>query len=231
MIYGFTGLNGSGKTMRAVSLVLEMAERFPDRDVLSSLPLDTPGYVELSDWQQIVDRFYYDPETGDWEVKAPFILLLDEVVGLADSRSTMRLPAHVLLLLCMFRHVDVIVVWTTIAFSFVDVRLRMVTQVVYDCEGAAGRRVEGQAWPDYRLSLAWRHRLRGDEGSKLPPRILWFLPHVLVIKRAKGYGRYPKRRRPAALSEFAPICPHCGLERRRRREYCACPKAARGVVS
>lgn len=209
MIAGFVGANGSGKTLGATSRVLAFAKRFPERDVLSTVPLDTPRYVELKSWQQIV------------QAEPPFILMLDEVAALADARSTMTLPPHVLLYIGSLRHRDVVVFWTAPAWSWADVRLRGVTTDVFECVPALRHMFNRrQAWAQTALIVQHHRRLDMYQGDALPPRSGF--PSVRIPRLMRSYGRYPTRRDPMAISEFARICPQCGKPKRKRDAYCRC---------
>lgn len=206
MIAGFVGANGSGKTLAAVEAAMRVSKRFPDRVILSTVPLNVAQYEELTSWQQIV------------KAEPPFILLLDEVAALADSRSTLTLPPHIILYIGSLRHRDVVCFWTAPAWNWCDVRLRAVTTEAHELTPVVGRYRRDQAWRQTLVAMKNSRPTNNEQGDALPPRKGF--PRFKFLPASKAYGVFPTRRDPMAISEFARICPECGLPKRKRDAYC-----------
>lgn len=217
MIAGYVGANGSGKTLAAVEAALKVSRRFPDRTILSTVPLNVPQYEELTSWQQII------------KAEPPFILLLDEVSVLADSRSTLTLPPHVIVYIGTLRQYDTVCFWTTPAWNWADIRLRSVTTVAHELTPVIGVARKGLAWKQTIVSMMNSRPTNNEQGDTLPPRK--GLPKFKVLPRSKAFGVFPTRRDVMAMSEFAGVCSDCGLKKRRRDSYCVCSKPAAEKVA
>jgi len=145
-ICGFVGWNGSGKSLAAVAAAMVHLER--GRPVLSTCRLNDwtnprpcddvecqstvhgeeghmaahPLWVPFTDLRQL-----FDFEDGH--------ILMDEVTGVADAREHQGMPVQVANYLPQLRRRNVTLHWTTIGWSFADVRIRRVTLAV--CHSAA----------------------------------------------------------------------------------------------
>lgn len=158
-IHAYVGPNGGGKSFCAVYDSLLSLDR--DRPVLSTVPLYDassplierrdpitdavryvpellhPGYVPLTSWRQLMDIRHCD-------------VLLDEVTGVASSRSFASLPPQLGNLFMQLRRGDVTVRWTSPNFARADVLIREVTQYVTVCRGFLPKAAQGSEWPEKR---------------------------------------------------------------------------------
>lgn len=217
MIAGFVGANGSGKTLFAVDAALRLSKRFPKRPIISTVPLEVPQYVALTSWQQIV------------KAEPPYILLLDEVAVLADARSTLTLPPHVIVYIGTMRQYDVVCFWTAPAWNWADIRLRAVTTQVNEMTPTIGVQRKEFAWKQTIVAMQNTRACNNEQGDQLPPRKGF--PRFRVLPWARSYGKYPTRRDVMAMSEFAGVCATCGLKKRRRDSYCTCKANSEGITS
>ncbi|AAL91701.1 hypothetical protein phiB5_08 [Propionibacterium phage B5] len=162
-IVGYVGSNGSGKSLMAVLDTMPTLEA--GRQVLSTVrlldwenprPCDDPGcdlpghpdhlaahplWVPLRELSQMLDF-----EGGD--------ILLDEVTGVASSRESMSLPPQIANMLVQLRRRDVVLRWTTPAWSRADLIIRETTQAVVLCRGAMSKTLPGRVWPSHRLIMS-----------------------------------------------------------------------------
>lgn len=217
-VTAYVGANGSGKTLLAVSDLIEprLKGRFRDRPLVSSVPISKvapDGYliesVPLTSWEQLLELEGCD-------------VFMDEVVRLASSRETGGLPPVVVSWLGMLRHHDVTVTWTAPAWGRADVLLREATQLAYECvpklrvdqsnEGLRWRRTVLSAYRAYATDENQGGEWPGDDGRQSR------LPKLRRLSKLPGYGAYPSRYKPTQLSEHSHYCSTCGL--RRRTQYC-----------
>lgn len=96
----------------------------------------------LRSWRQLLEAEHCD-------------VLLDEITGVANSRSYNALPVQLLNMLVQLRKRDVCLRYTTPNWARTDVALREVTQAVTICKGFLWQDVEGSLWPSKRLFF-WR---------------------------------------------------------------------------
>lgn len=166
-IHAYVGPNGGGKTLAMVFDTEPTLAGIPwecfdpthrhtqagittgVRRVLSTVQLLDPATGEphplcemLTTWRQLLDAEHCD-------------VLLDEVTGVANSRSYNALPVQLLNMLVQLRKRDVCLRYTTPNWARTDVALREVTQAVTVCKGFLWQEVEGSLWPSKRLFL-WR---------------------------------------------------------------------------
>jgi hypothetical protein len=120
-IRAFVGPNGGGKTLAAVTLVVEPALR-AGRRVVATCPIKHPRASLLESWRDL-------PDLHDC------VLLLDEVTSQLPSRQSMSAPSQLVRMVNQLRKVDVDLAWTAPNWSRADVALREVTQSVTVCRG------------------------------------------------------------------------------------------------
>lgn len=163
-IIGYVGANGDGKTLAMVRDTEQSLRT--GRAVLSTKPLfevvlrggcpeddgrgawmayaPAPGiagwrrphplYVPLVSWGQVVAAANCD-------------MLLDEITGVASSRSYQGTPQQLVNKLVKLRHDDVVARWTAPNWMRADVVLREVSQAVCVCKGYVKKAVPGLLWP------------------------------------------------------------------------------------
>jgi len=126
-IVGYVGPNGGGKSLAMVHDTLPSLAA--GRRVLSTVRiLDAatgephPLYVPFTDFDQLLDARECD-------------VLMDEVVGIASSRESAKLPAPVQNILVQLRRRDVVLRWTAPNWARADKIIREVTQAVVECRG------------------------------------------------------------------------------------------------
>lgn len=179
-VVGFTGANGVGKTLVAVSeciadmrrgraLYSTVPVRFVERDgrVLESVPL-----VSL---RQLLDL-------------RDCTLLVDEVVTIFPSRGTQGMPDEVQVFLNTLRHHGVTVRWTAPAWMRADTMLRAVTQVVVNVFGIGKIARPGTFWPRPILVAAGAMDTTGVRQDAEPEKTL--KRRVYIPQRLAGWGSY-----------------------------------------
>lgn len=175
-IVGFTGANGAGKTLVAVSCVVNDDLRV-GRPVFSTVPIDSVfGRSEpIVSLRQML-------ELRDCTV------LLDEVAVIFSSRDSMLVPREFDVFLQTLRHKGVTVRWTAPAWARADVRLREATHAVVGCHGLGKIRRRGQFWPRPMMVAAGALDTLGIGVDDKPEHVLRrraFIPQALV-----GWGAY-----------------------------------------
>lgn len=145
-IRAYVGMNGSGKTQWMIK-DLEPSMR-AGRKILSTVPIYDPSkgegvlyehYERLTSWTQVLEARSTD-------------IVFDEVLGVANARSSTGLPPQVQLMLNKLRHADNTLSWTAPAWSRADVIIREVTQGVTVCRGYWGRT---RSLPGEESSRSW----------------------------------------------------------------------------
>lgn len=165
-ICGFVGWNGSGKSLAAAAAAMEHLRR--GRRVLSTMRLNDwtdprpcddsecfssvhgePGHMAAHPlWVPFTDlRQLFDFEDGH--------VLMDEVTGVADARESHGMPVQVANYLPQLRRRNVTLHWTTIGWSFADVRIRRITLAVLHASAFFGRPQDHSLWKSNRGFL-WR---------------------------------------------------------------------------
>lgn len=125
-IRGYVGPNGGGKSACMVNDVLPSLDR--GRRVLSTVKLLGPDggphplYIPFTDFAQLIDAEHCD-------------VLMDEIVGIANSRDAARLPAPVQNVLVQLRRRDITLSWSAPSWARADKVIREVTQAVTECRG------------------------------------------------------------------------------------------------
>lgn len=99
-----------------------------------------PGWIKFREWPQILEARGVD-------------VLLDEVTGVASSRESAKMPAPVANALVQLRRSDVVVRWSTPAWTRADIIIRECSQAVTYCRGFMPTLVQ-----DHGADRAWRTR-------------------------------------------------------------------------
>lgn len=156
-IAAFVGFNGMGKTMAAVAAAMHHLDA--GRPVLSTVRL--LDYTNPRDCEDLGCRSLSHGLPGHRAAHplwVPFTdfrqlfefrdghVLMDEVTGVADAREHASMPVQVANYLPQMRRRDVTLAWTTIAWTFADVRLRRLT---LSATWAVGM------WPKYSGNTMW----------------------------------------------------------------------------
>lgn len=175
-----------------------------------------PYYVPLRTMGQILDW-----RDGD--------LLLDEVQGIAGSRTYDALPPEIQTLFLQMRRRDVRVVWTTPHWSRADIILRQVTTIVTVCSGGAPQKrtsVDGtRSWSDRRY-FRWETydsaALDQWEAGTIEKAEPLLVQRVWRPKASIG-NAYDTLDAVSAVgvANDSGACLHCGGGRTRRK--CSCP--------
>lgn len=126
-IRGYVGPNGGGKSLAMVRDVLPSLAA--GRTVLSTVKLldartglPHSSYVPFSDFDQLLDLSHAD-------------VLMDEIVGVANSRDANRLPSQIQNVLVQLRRRDLTLSWSAPNWARSDKIIREVTQAVTECRG------------------------------------------------------------------------------------------------
>ena len=169
-IAAFVGFNGMGKTMGAVAAAMHHLEA--GRPVLSTVrlldyrnprPCEDAGCLSVEHgmeghrhahplWIPFTDfRQLFDFGKGGSLAPDGGHVLMDEVTGVADAREHASMPVQVANYLPQMRRRDVTLAWTTIAWTFADVRLRRLTLSATWAVGMAPKYSGDTMWPSNRV--------------------------------------------------------------------------------
>jgi hypothetical protein len=163
-ICAYVGLNGGGKTLAAVYDTLPSLDA--GRACLSTVRLldwrnprpcededcrwpghpehgqAHPLWVPFTSWTQLLQARHCD-------------VLMDEVTGVASSRSSGSLPGPVVAILQQLRRRDVVLRWTAPAWARAEVVVRECTQIVTNCRSFLAEGGGERLWRPRRL-FRWR---------------------------------------------------------------------------
>lgn len=144
-LIGYTGLNGTGKSMLMVRDLLPALAQ--GKTVLSTVQLldpesgnPHPNCILLRSWSQ-----FHGFRDGE--------IVLDEITGVMDARES-GMPKHVKKMLPQQRREGNRVSWTGISFDNADKRLRQITKAVVRMRGFMPVRDRDALWAPNRLFLA-----------------------------------------------------------------------------
>lgn len=221
-IIGYVGPNGGGKSLAMVHDTLPSLQR--GRRVLSTVRLldretgkPHPLYVPFTDFDQLLEARNCD-------------VLMDEVVGIASSRESAKLPAPVQNILVQLRRRDVVLRWTAPNWARADKIIREVTQAVVECRGYFPGRpqaVDGSTlrlWAPKRVfsfslfdTMDFEEWTAGKRDKLEPLSRQWF--------KGPGSDAFHSYDTMDAVSMVAYAdadqqCSNCG--HRRRVQYCGC---------
>lgn len=143
-IKAYVGPNGGGKSLCMVQDTIPSLMQ--GRTVLSTVKLldpatgrPHPAYVPFLDFEQLLTAEHCD-------------VLMDEVVGIANSRSAASLSVVVQNTLVQLRRRDIVLRWTAPNWARADKIIREVTQAVTECRGYfPGRAAPGAGDSSVRL--------------------------------------------------------------------------------
>lgn len=134
-IRGFVGPNGSGKSLAMISETVPVLRS--GRPVVSTVPILDPAtrrphdlYTPLTSLAQLLELEHCH-------------VLMDEVTGIASSRSSASMPDVVANWLVQLRRRDVVLFWTSPDWRRADIIIREVSQVVTYCRGMLPERTDG----------------------------------------------------------------------------------------
>lgn len=225
-IMAYVGANGSGKSLAMVHDTLPSLDA--GRTVLSTVKLldpatgeAHPSYERLTDWSQMLEAEHCD-------------VLFDEVLGIANSRTSQGMPVQVTVLLNQLRRRDIVLRWTAPAWSRADVIIRECTQSVTVCRGYMAKSVPAKvqvpgapAVPQWKAKRLFRWitysaldfstwsdsketRLDSEEST-------WFWG-----PKSRAFSSYSTLDAVERVGEVldAGTCAHCGGSRPRKK--CAC---------
>lgn len=200
-VVGFTGVNGAGKTLVAVSEAIHDLRQ--GRRVISTVPIDWHGLRSepLLSLRQLL-------ELRDCTV------LIDEVSVIFSSSASGTLPDDVVTFLQSMRHQRVTLRWTTPAWMNADVQLRRVTQVLVGCHPLMRYRVPGDFWPKPRIIMAGALDTVGIPVDATPERVVG--RRVWIPKRLPGWGAYDSEAEVSRIGWHRQerICVDCGGTKR-----------------
>ncbi len=145
-IAAYVGPNGGGKTLAMVhDTLLDLDAGVP---VLSTVKLLDPItgkahhlWIPLVSWSQLLEAH-------------DCVVLLDEVTGVASSRSFATLPHQLANMLVQLRKRNVVLRWSSPNYARADVIMREVTQVVTVCKGYLPKPDPASQWPQKRV-FSW----------------------------------------------------------------------------
>lgn len=198
-IVGVTGVNGTGKTLLAVTAAV--AELRAGRRVYSTVPVRDPLTGRRS-----------TPITSLGQLLRirGSLILLDEVATILPGGVAAPLPSEVRVMLGTLRHSGNTVIWTAPAWMRAHVELREITQASAALFPIGTRRVAGSPWPHPLLVGAWLLDTRSGKTDDTPSRVL--RRRIYVPKRLAGWGAYDTFADTPLLGRHLAggRCPDCG---------------------
>ncbi len=215
-VVGFTGANGAGKTLVAVSEAVHDMRQ--GRRVYSTVPIvcSAGRSAPILSLRQLLDL-------------RDCTVLIDEVSVVFSSRATGSLPDEVVTFLQSMRHQGITLRWTAPAWMRADILLREVTQVSVGVTGLARYRRPGAFWPTPRFVLAGALDTVGIGLDKAPEKIIGrriWRPSSLL-----GWGAYDSEADVTRVGWPRPsgTCVDCGG--RTKATYCSSERhAALGIA-
>lgn len=204
-IVGFTGPNGVGKTLVAVSEAIEDMKR--GRTVLSTVQIDCEygSSVPITSYRQLLEA-------------ENCTVLLDEVAAIFPSSESTAMGAELAIWLQAARHVGVTIRWTAPGWMRADNKLRLCTQVLVGVQGIGKRTLPGEFWPRPLLIMAGALDTATIKPDAPPEKVL--KRRIYVPQRLSGWGAYDTYASTPRIGSppTGGACPDCGG--RRKVEYC-----------
>jgi hypothetical protein len=196
-ICGFTGVNGAGKSLLAVSCAI--ADLQDGREVYSTVPISSPA-GEARPIKSVGQLL----ELRDCTV------LLDDVAVIFSARSTANLPPAVVTFLQTVRHRNVTILWTAPAWMRCDVLLRSVTQALVTVSPLLTRVDKASPWPRPGLVMAGLLDTTSTQVDGTPTRVL--RRRLYRPKNLAGWGAYDSQADTPQLGylDAGTICIDCG---------------------
>jgi len=195
-VVGYTGPNGVGKTLVAVSDGIE--DMRAGRKLVSTVPVSSPwGDSEpLLSLRQLLEL-------------RDCTLLVDEVAAVFSSRDGV-LPYEVEIFLQSMRHQGVTLRWTAPAWARANILLREVTQVSVPVF-RIGRIGKG-FWPRPLLVGAAAMDVTGLKLDQTPEKVMFGSRRLWVPQRLPGWGRYDSEANVSRIGwpRQNGRCPDCG---------------------
>jgi len=196
-VVGFTGANGAGKTLVAVSEACRVMAQ--GREVVSTVPIVSPwgNSSPLRSLRQLLDL-------------RDVTVLIDEVSVVFSSRATGSLPPEVETFLQSMRHQGVTLYWTAPAWKRCDVVLRETTQVSVSVTPMMRYTRPGQFWPTPRLIAAGAMDCIGVGTDDAPVKVL--RRRMYRPSRLPGWGAYDSEAEVARIGwpRQSGVCVDCG---------------------
>lgn len=176
-VVGYTGANGAGKTLVAVSDACR--DLSLGRPVYSTVHIDSPwgSSQPIKSLRQLLD--IHDAT-----------ILIDEVATVFSSRSTGSLPDEVVTFLQSMRHQGVTFRWTAPAWARAELLVREVTQVSVGVFGVGKLKVKGSFWRRPILVAASAFDVTTLAVDKSPEKPMFGKKRLYVPKMLPGWGRY-----------------------------------------
>jgi len=138
-------------------------------------------------------------------------ILLDEVVSLASGRETMGLPHDVLAWMGSLRHINSTVTWTSPGWNDADVKLRQVTQVLFQViPFIRGKRRDGELWRPTLVAKIRTFDMTGRSGEGPTDKERSRAVAFVRLRGCKAFGTYDTFAQVSQLSEYGKPCPVCG---------------------
>lgn len=210
-ICAFTGINGAGKTLLAVTSAI--CDMLTGREVWSTVPIkytakdgtvyESRPLTTLREMLEIKDS----------------TILLDDISVIFSSRTTQSLPAEVVTLTHTLRHARNTLRWTAPEWVRADTNIRGVTQGLVNVVPVRlpfARWVDSASdpWPRPSLVLAGLLDTSTGKADSTPTRVL--RRKFVLPKSAAGYGAYDTHADTPLLGRHATevgVCPDCGGSR------------------
>lgn len=217
-VVGYTGANGAGKTLLAVSE--QLGPLHEGRPLYSTVPVMCTCGLHSDPILSLRHLL----ELRDCDI------LIDEVSVVFSSRETGSLPAEVSTFLQTMRHQGVRLRWTAPAWARADIQLREVTQVSVPVMALGRRRVAGKFWPTPILIGAAALDTTTVELDKVPEKVVFGTRRVYVPSRLPGFGAYDSEADVSRIgwARQGRVCVDCGGSK--RAEPCSLERhAAMGI--
>lgn len=201
-ICGVTGVNGTGKTLLAVTAAVGALRE--GRTVYSTVAVRDPLTGRRSRPITSLGQLL--------EIRNSLILL-DEIATILPGGATAALPAEVRVMLGTLRHVGNTVIWTAPAWMRAHVELREITQAAASLFPIVARRVGGSPWPTPYLVGATLLDTTTGKTDDVPKKVR--RRRIYVPRRLAGWGAYDTHADTPLLGRHLAggRCPDCGGSR------------------
>lgn len=201
-ILGLTGVNGTGKTLLAVTSAVSALRA--GRTVYSTVPIKDPVKGR---------RSIPITSLGQLLRIRNSLILLDEVATILPGGNATPLPSEIRVMLGTLRHSGNTVIWTAPAWMRAHVELREITQAAVALFPIISRTVDGSPWPTPWLVGASLLDTRSGKTDETPTRVL--RRRIYRPKGLDGWGAYDTHADTPLLGRHLAggRCPDCGGSR------------------
>lgn len=201
---GFVGHKGAGKSAMAVEIAYRAAKR-TGHPIYSNIDLRFED-VEVHKIRGLPDLLAVENACILW----------DDISAVAPSRESMSSPPAIVTHLCQLRHVNAALLWTSLTFGDVDIKIRQGTEYLVSLKAWRTKPVTGEFYDRTLVTFGQTYDVRSPLVTDLTDKT----PRI-----NRGFRRlsrlpldsYNTKERIEVTADHA-VCMVCGLPR--RKEFC-----------